>query len=335
MRDKNKVGFLTKIGCFLIGWDANILRECGEASHRSLKRYISAIIILIAIWGTIGFCFADNYIGIDSLLGKIAVSAIFVAIIICIERYIILSGKLGKGIKTVRVSLALLMAILGSTIFDQIIFKNDVDVRMNEIKTEQINKEIPKRMDFLDKDIARVTQTRDSLSKAIIELYDKLEKRPMIAATDVQTTTRQTGLDSDGKPILEKTTNVTKRNVENPLSGQVKANEEALKTAVKQLEDFQKRKMTVADEVRKQYEEAERGFLEELKALFSILGEDVVARIFYIFLFLFLMLLELLVVTSKSSDQHCDYDLIVEHQLKIKSETLKNTENSLLIKGRE
>lgn len=335
MRDKNKVGFLTKIGCFLIGWDASILRECGEASHRSLKKYISAIIILIAIWGTIGFCFADRYIGIDSLLGKIAVSAVFVAIIICIERYIILTGKLGKGIKTVRFLLAILMAILGSTIFDQIIFKNDVDVRMKEIRTEQSNKEIPKRMHFLDTDIVRVTQTIDSLGKANIELYDKLDKRPVIAATDVQTITRQTGVDSDGKPVLEKTTNVTKHNVENPLSGQVKANEEAMKAAVKQLEDFQKRKMTLEDEVRKEYEKAETGFLEELKALFSILGEDIVARVFYVFLFCFLMLLELLVVTSKSADQHCDYDLIVEHQLKIKSETLKNTENSLLIKGRE
>lgn len=334
MRDKNKVGFLTKIGCFLIGWDANILRECGEASHRSLKKYISAIIILIAIWGTIGFCFADNYIGIDSLLGKIAVSAVFVAIIICIERYIILTGKLGF-MAVVRFFLAFLMAVLGSAIFDQIIFKNDIQVKMKEIRTEQINKEIPKRMHFLDADIVRVTQTIDSLGKANIELYDKLDKRPVIAATDVQTITRQTGVDSNGKPVLEKTTNVTKRNVENPLNGQVKANEEALKTAVKQLEDFQKRKMTVADEVRKEYEEAETGFLEELKALFGILSEDGVALAFYLFLFAFLMSLELLVVTSKSADQHCDYDLIVEHQLKIKSETLKNTENSLLIKGRE
>ena len=72
-----------------------------------------------------------------------------------------------------------------------------------------------------------------------------------------------------------------------------------------------------------------------MKALFGILSEDGVALAFYLFLFAFLMSLELLVVTSKSADQHCDYDLIVEHQLKIKSETLKNTENSLLIKGKE
>ena len=48
-------------------------------------------------------------------------------------------------------------------------------------------------------------------------------------------------------------------------------------------------------------------------------------------LFLFLMLLELLVVTSKGGDGNCDYDLIVEHQLNIKKNTLKQTEELSLI----
>ena len=44
------------------------------------------------------------------------------------------------------------------------------------------------------------------------------------------------------------------------------------------------------------------------------------------------MLLELLVVTSKGGDGNCDYDLIVEHQLNIKKNTLKQTEERLLNK---
>lgn len=90
------MGILTKIGCFIIGWKSDILKECGEASHRTFKRYISAIIILSIIWGTIGFCFADRYVGIESLHGKILISLVFTTIIICIERFIILTvGKLG------------------------------------------------------------------------------------------------------------------------------------------------------------------------------------------------------------------------------------------------
>lgn len=327
------MGIFTRLGCYLIGWNPEILKECGEASHRTLKKYISAIIILIIIWGSIGFCFADRYIGIESFAGKLTVSLVFMVIILCIERFIILTvGKLGV-MGWMRALLAILMAVLGSTVFDQIIFKNDVDVKMKEIRTEQINKEIPKRMSYLDSDIKRMTLLIDSIGKENIVIYEKLSKNPVIVATDVNTTTKQTGVDKDGKPIEEKVTSVNRRNVENPLSGQAKANEAALKIYQEQLDSYQKKKISVGDDVRKEYESAHVGFLEELKALFIILSEDKIATGFYLFLFAFLMFLELLVVTSKGGDGKCDYDLMVEHQLKIKRETLQKTEDRLLNKG--
>lgn len=327
------MGIFTRLGCYLIGWNPEILKECGEASHRTLKKYISAIIILIIIWGSIGFCFADRYIGIESFAGKLTVSLVFMVIILCIERFIILTvGKLGV-MGWMRALLAILMAVLGSTVFDQIIFKNDVDVKMKEIRTEQINKEIPKRMSYLDSDIKRMTLLIDSIGKENILIYEKLSKNPVIVATDVNTTTKQTGVDKDGKPIEEKVTSVNRRNVENPLSGQAKANEAALKIYQEQLDSYQKKKISVGDDVRKEYESAHVGFLEELKALFIILSEDKIATGFYLFLFAFLMFLELLVVTSKGGDGKCDYDLMVEHQLKIKRETLQKTEDRLLNKG--
>lgn len=91
----------------------------------------------------------------------------------------------------------------------------------------------------------------------------------------------------------------------------------------------------MADKTRDEFENAATGFLEELKALVLILREDPYALAFYIFLFLFLLCLELLVVTSKTGDSKCDYDLVVEHQLRIKAETLRNTELSLLNKQKE
>ncbi len=324
------MNIFTKLGCYLIGWNPVILKDCGEASHRMLKRFISAIIILSIIWGAIGFCFAERYMGIDSIIGKMATSLVFILVIICIERFIILAvGKLGAA-GFFRAILAIMMAVLGSAVFDQIIFHQDIEVKMKEVRTEQINKEIPKRMSYLDNDIQRVTSLIDSIGSANISLYEKLAKNPVIVATDVSTTTRETGKDADGNPIIDKVNNVTKRNVENPLSGQVKANEEALKIYQEQLDGYQKKKISVADEVREEYEKAPIGFLEELKALISILKEDTAALIFYIFLFGFLLFLELLVVTSKGADSKCDYDLIVEHQLNIKKETLNSTEKRLI-----
>lgn len=323
------MNMFTKLECFIVGWNPRILKDCGEASYRLLKRYMAAIIILAIIWGTIGWCFADNYIGVDSFLGKALIATVFVSIIICIERFIILMVGRSRSAVIFRVILAFLMAVLGSTVFDQIIFKNDVDVRMKEIRTEQINKEVPKRIALIDGDIQKIRHTQDSIRIKNNELYAEISKNPVITAYDVSTTTHQTGVDENGKPIEEKTQTVNKRNVENALINQAKANDRTLEAYQKQIETLQEKKLSMADDTRKEYEQAKTGFLEELGALYTLLGDSWVAMAFYIFLFLFLTSLELLVITTKGSTS-CDYDLIVEHQLNIKRETLKNTEYRLL-----
>lgn len=296
---------------------------------------MAAIIILAIIWGTIGYCFADRYMGIENAFAKAGVSIIFISIILCIERFIILHvGKLGGWLGGFRVALAFLMAVLGSAIFDQIMFRNDVEVKMKEVRTEQINKEIPKRLVILNADIATTTHLIDSVGRENIRLYAELAKRPTIAVSDVNTTLHQIGTDSLGNAIMQKSSTTTKRNVENPLNAQVKANETALNMYEERLQQFQKEKMNIQETVRKEYESAETGFLEELKALFSIVFSDLVALLFYLFMFLFLMCLELLVVTSKG-DSKCDYDLIVEHQLKIKQDNLKRTEDNFLNIGKK
>ena len=37
---------ITKIGCALIGWNANLLSECGEASHAKFNKLVTAILIM-------------------------------------------------------------------------------------------------------------------------------------------------------------------------------------------------------------------------------------------------------------------------------------------------
>ena len=323
------MSIFTKLGCFIIGWNPSILKDCGEASYRLLKRYMAASIILSIIWGTIGWCFADNYIGVNSFFGKTIIAIVFICIIVCIERFIILMVGKSKTAVGFRFVLAILMAVLGSTVFDQIIFKNDVDVRMKEIRTEQINKEVPKRIALIDGDIQKIRHTQDSIRIKNNELYADISKNPVITAYDVSTTTRQTGVDEDGKPIEEKSQTVNKRNVENALINQTKANDRTLDAYQKQIEVLQEKKLSMADDTRKEYEQAKTGFLEELGALYVLLGDSWVAKAFYIFLFLFLVSLELLVITAKGSTS-CDYDLIVEHQLNIKRETLRNTAQKLL-----
>ena len=115
--------------------------------------------------------------------------------------------------------------------------------------------------------------------------------------------------------------------MENPISAQTKANENQLAIYQEQLKKLQENKSVVDKEVRSDFAKRKVGFIEELNATW-----EVITITFYCILFLVLVSLEIFVVTIKSGDTHCDYDLIVEHQLNIKKKTLEQTEDRLLNK---
>ena len=154
---------LNTIGCFLIGWDKNILKECGEASYRQYRKLLSAICIMMVLWGTIGYCFADRYVMIESCVLKICVALVFMVIVLCVERVIILTVGKARLMSFMRVLLALCMAILGSCIFDQIIFRNDIQQAIQEHREDVISATINKRLAIYDSDIQRRISMKDSL----------------------------------------------------------------------------------------------------------------------------------------------------------------------------
>ena len=215
---------LNNIGCFLIGWDKNILKECGEASYRQFRKLLSAICIMMVLWGTIGYCFADRYINIESCLLKICVALAFMFIVLCVERVIILTVGKARMMSFMRVLLALCMAILGSCIFDQIIFRNDIQQAIQEHREDIIKATITKRLSIYDGDIQRITPEMDSLSKATIVLGEELQKRPTIQGTNVNTQEQVVGVDENGRPKKVKVQSVNTVTMANPLAEQLKAN---------------------------------------------------------------------------------------------------------------
>ena len=232
-----------------------------------------------------------------------------------------------------RVFIAILMAILGSTIFDQIIFKNDVEFEKKEYITEKINMEVPKRNQLIDNELNKLQYDIDSISRVNAFLSEDIEKKPVSTYTTLETEEVITGHDKDGKPIKEKITKRAQHLVSNPLIEQRNSNEAILKQYNERKVDLQNKKLETEKNVRQEFEAASTGFLQELEILFKqIILKKPIAAGFYLFLFLFLMLLELLVVMSKGGDGDSDYDLVVHHQQRIKAETLKRMEEGLLSK---
>lgn len=321
---------LSDLGCLLIGWNKDILKECGEASHRQYRKLLSALCIMMLLWGTIGYCFAERYVNIESTLFKIVVSITFMFIILCVERVIILTVGKARLMTTMRVMLALCMAFLGACIFDQIIFRNDIQQAIQEHREDVIKETITKRLIIYESDIQRITHDMDSLSKATIVLGEELQKRPTIKGTNV-TSQEQVVMGEDGTPKKIRTQSVNTVTMANPLAEQLKANNEQIQIYSKQLEQLRQDKKDIAQTTTAEVSQRAPGFIEELEATLKVVSKSPVSLVFYIVLFCFLTFLELFVLTIKMGDCKCDYDLIVENQLKLKQNLMDQTSQSLLM----
>ena len=322
---------LMNFGCFLIGWNKDILKECGEASQRQFRKLLSAICIMMVLWGTIGYCFADRYINIESCALKICVSTVFMFIVLCVERVIILTVGKARLMSIMRVLLALCMAVLGSCIFDQIIFRNDIHQAIQEHREDVISATITKRLAIYDSDIQRITQEMDSLSKATIALNEELQQRPVIKGTNVSTQEQVVGVDEKGNPKKVRTQTVNTVTLANPLAEQLRANNDQIQIYSAQLEQLRLDKKEVAEKVREEMSQRAAGFIEELEATLKVVSQSKVSLAFYIILFCFLTFLELFVLTIKMGENKCDYELIVENQHYLKKNLMEQTAQSVLV----
>ena len=323
---------LSSIGCFLIGWNKNILRECGEASFRQFRKLLSAICIMMVLWGTIGYCFADRYINVESFALKLGVSLAFMFIVLCVERVIILTVGKARLMSLMRVLLALCMAVLGSCIFDQIIFRNDIQQTIMEHREDVIKETIIKRMSVFESDERRISHEMDSLNNASIMLGEELQKRPTIKSVNVSTQEQVVGVDQYGNPkrVKNRTTEVV--NIVNPLAEQLKANNDQISVYQDQLEQIRKDKKELADKVTIEVSSRPLGFIEELEATLEVVSNSWISLAFYVILFCFLTFLELFVLTIKMGENKCDYELIVEHQLNLKKNLMAKTEECIVLK---
>ena len=309
-----------KFGCFLIGWNPKILMNCTEASHKALKKYTASILILVFIWGATGYCFAERYLTVTTWWGCALTALSFIIIVIQIERQVILTVGKNKLLTIFRVILAVFMALIGSAILDQIIFKNDVAKVLIELRTDQAKIISGKRQLTIQAEINKLTTTMDSLENINTRLNDEVAKHPTVAVTNVITERVPVTL-PDGTRRTETKSTLSRLNVASTRIEQIKTNAVTIRACSSRLEKLYNQKINVEETVRKELDE-NSGFLEELKAMIIIIKNDLVAGVFYFILFAFIFSLELLVVMSKVGDNKCDYDLIIEHQLNVKKLSL-------------
>ena len=262
-----------KLGCKLTGWNSSVLSQCSEASKSQLNKYTSALLILMIVWSITGFCFAQRYIGLP-IWGSALVAIVFVTIVIMIERQILLAIHPTKMLASFRFVIAIIMAVVGSTIFDQTMFGKDIDKQMADTIELQTAALTQKRVGIIDGKLTAINAEKDSLDKLNSILQADINSNPWIIQRSV--TNSQEKLVVDGRIKTVNNPSVTTNQVANPKQDVVNANNEKIKQLVEQEKEWSKKKLTVEEDTRKECK-ANVGFLEELEAMVSIITNRWVA----------------------------------------------------------
>lgn len=296
--------------CHLIGWNPEILAECSEASFALIKKYVSAIFILSLLWGTIGYCFAEKYLGFDDsvygILGKLLITIAFIFIIIAIERQIILTfGKL-KTLGFFRIILALLMAILGATIFDQIIFENDIKMQMNFQKEKKVENLIPTRLKQFREELEEKQSAIIKLTSERDSLLTNIAQYPTIHHTEYEKVKRYIKDNRNGEAIYDEQLKPKVVYEPNGNIERTKNLDKDIQILHSQCDTLRMSMREVRSLAKEEIDKSPIGFIDELIAMKEVIFQNEIAILFYFILFTFLVCLEMLVLVSHGDGQ-CEY----------------------------
>lgn len=318
----------TKLGCKLTGWSCEVLAQCSEASKCQLSKYTSALLILIIIWGITGFCFAQRYIGLPVWACGF-VSLFFITIVIMIERQIILTTEKTITMLAFRILIACVMAIVGSTIFDQTMFGKDIDKQMSNTIEAQVVDLTNQRVRIIDEKLASLHFEIDSIDKINASLQADINANPFVTQKSVTNTQSQLAM-PNGQIRTVNNPSVTTTQVANPKQAILETNNKAVELLRSQEQEWMQKKQNVEEDVRKECKESV-GFLEELEAMWTIITTRKLAGMFYAVFFVLLMSLELFVVVSKLVDSDCDYITALMGAQKVRKAQFENGYNRVNI----
>lgn len=338
---KNRNSFFTKLSCLLIGWNPDLLQHSTEASYKALRRYTSALLILIILWGFTSFMFAKIYLE-SSLWAGLSIAAVMVFIVICIERQIILKPRgRNRALHLVRLILAVCMAFIGASIIDQVLFQDDIEIKKQELNDLRINermalyaKSSKERENAIKKEIDSLNYVNDSLNRLISK---KPVQKIYINNKKVEILKDPQGnmvLDENGDPKKITTNDVKEDIIANPLSAPRDNNTSRIATLQESLEKLYVSREADEKELRDFYNE-KKGFMTEINAIIEVLKEGGWPTvIMYSFFFLFFLALELMILVSSSA--RCDYDILIEKREEAREKELtKIFENRIRVMAKD
>ncbi|NJO70316.1 MAG: DUF4407 domain-containing protein [Bacteroidetes bacterium] len=306
-----------KLGCFLSGYNYFLLKNSSEASAKAVRKLLSALLIISILWGFIGFTFASRYLHVGTM-GAAIISLVMIIIVIQIERQIILTTRKNKLAGLFRVIIAIVMAIVGSVIIDQILFKDDIETERISSIQEKVNTTLPFKTWQIDREIHELDSMINVKEAERMQLSVELSRNPFVKGT---TSERKNHIikvtDKNGNPKDSVITrvDVTLADVTNPKGAQMAPLEKHISDLMTQKADKQAKRLTIRDDIENDYK-SKVGFLDELDSLMAILGKSYIALFVWLLVFIFFFALEMFVLVNKSTTN--DYEATINHQMDVK-----------------
>ncbi len=306
-----------RFGCLLTGYNYYLVQHSSEQSSKTVKKFTSAIMLIVLVWIFIAYSFATTYLHVG-VLGGVFASIIAAFVVIQIERIIILSTKVNKWSIGFRVVLAVGMALLGSFILDQILFKDDIELRKTQIMEERVKtaikiseKEVNEQVRNMDSSIFQLEQRSQKLS-------EELQKNPVIVTSYTNTSVTT---DNEGNRI--NSTNSTNKMVnENPKKREL----EQIHDQINILNGQKFKTLSSLDSIKANKEKDLRkssGFIDELKILHEVITSSKIGLFVYLLFLFFFLAIELFVVSIKLSETTSDYDRLINHQTDVRIKMLE------------
>jgi hypothetical protein len=275
-------------------------------------RYTSAMVIICLLWAFIGYTFTSHYLK-GGWYFSIVGSLTLIIIVIQIERQVILSSKSNKKPLYFRLVIAFTMAIIGSLIIDQIIFKEDIEKQRIRTMGEEIKRSFPERAGELKRQIKEVDSTILHKENERLILINDIVKNPTIPIYTKQITSpSKQNNDSINREVITRTSS----QIQSPKIALI----QPLDNQIAGLRFLKQQKDSLLLSLRSALEtelKQKVGFLDELNLMISICLESIPAMIAWLVWFVFLFGLEAFILVSKWNETDTDYDKMIEQQMNL------------------
>lgn len=294
----------------LIGEDPKYTAHFHPSSKRKIVLYANAMMIPVLMWFANGYLLSREVL--QAPLWAALVTAVFASLtIFIIERSIIMSNG-SKVIMCFRLLLGFLIAFLGSLCLDEVIFKNDIDLKIAEYKSATIDKSS--------------TASASGYEKQIKEMEGLvLDKRNDWVEAQKHASEE---CDGTGGSRIARRGPICEMKIENARQLQADYNREAEKLTVLKV---QRDSVLALAKTEALHSFNEKGLLLRIRALFDLVWNDPIMIIAYTCFTMLIFLLEFLVVLIKMFS----HDTIDDKLEKARDKALEEKMNALISRRSE